>query len=81
VNSKQRRLDRRKWRYNVSVKTPSFQRYIDQWSWLDERFGRIIAECGWREHRENADCWDITGYSIWEFERERDASAFDLRWS
>ena len=82
MNSKQRRLDRRKWKYTVRVRTDSFEAYIDQWDWLDKRFGRLIATCGWREHRDNADSWDYPpGYTVWEFVRLEDASEFVLRWS
>ena len=42
---------------------------------------KVFLESGWREHKQNADCWDVTGYAIWEFVHERDASEFALRWA
>ena len=82
MNSKQRRKDRRLWKYQITTSTRNFNEYIDQWTWLDNRFGRVIDECGWREREVNFDAWESEDLrSVWEFKREQDAVEFALRWA
>jgi hypothetical protein len=53
------------------------------WDWLKEKHTCKVSRCGWRDrHPEDVepDAWDHEFVVIWEFERERTAVEFALRW-
>lgn len=77
MNSRDRRRDRRQWRYQVETAyiydgdNPQAE-YDQIWAWLQQNFGTRNDRCGWRER----------GYGeIWEFDSAKKAAAFALRWS
>lgn len=81
MNSQQRRKDRREWRYHVDLGIRTFNEYVDMWRWLDQRHGRRILRCGWRDRIEEVDGDDDRYHVVWQFLRERDAAEFALRWA
>lgn len=84
MNSHQRKKDKRRWKYTVTVNTRSFRHYEEMWEWLENRFGKNSAKCGWRDrHPEyfHRDYSDGTFDVFWQFINERDAIEFTLRWS
>ncbi len=81
MNSRQRRQDRRAWQYRIDLGIRTFEEYVDMWLWLDQRFGRKIDKCGWRDRIAEADEYCEEYFLAWEFLRERDAAEFALRWA
>ena len=78
MNSRQRRRDRRLWKYRVVTATPHFQDYEDRWRWLDDLHGRNVNKCGWRDRDQGQ---GPPFETTWEFVNERDAIEFALRWA
>lgn len=79
MNSKDRRRERRAWKYKVE--TPwvfatgvvGMQDDYDAiWAWLKKNFGDRANTCGWRERRYG---------EVWEFNNSKKAAAFALRWA
>jgi isopentenyl diphosphate isomerase/L-lactate dehydrogenase-like FMN-dependent dehydrogenase len=80
MNSSQRRVDARRWRYRVTTPAVDYNDYVEMWEWLKARHTTKINRCGWRDRILN----DISNYKIdirWEFLRERDAVEFALIWA
>lgn len=82
MNSRQRRWDRRVWKYSTETLCRDWDVYNEMWQWLVARHGKKIYKCGWREKDTY---WVSPGsdrmHVIWEFRREKDLTAFILRWS
>ena len=79
MNSKQRRKDRKRWRYSVTIGYTDTSNWGDDavvyqqiWDWCAKNFGTIVDRCGWRDR----DCGDR-----WEFDCPKKAALFALRWS
>jgi len=79
MNSKDRRKDRRAWKYSVA--TPHVMmtgvagmqdEYDAMWNWCKENFGSDARYCGWRDRE-----WG----ERWEFNDSKKAALFSLRWS
>lgn len=85
MNSRQRRVDRRYWKYNVTVIAEDYNHYVEMWDWLADRHGRKARNCGWRHHHgwEYVDPGHISDRIRirWQFLRERDLLEFTLRWA
>ena len=78
MNSKQRRLTRRKYKYTVRTHIRTYEQYCLMFDWLARKHGKIISKCGWRRnHPEGTIDYHVV---IWEFVRERDSIEFALRW-
>lgn len=72
MNSQQRRADRRKWKYHVTLDVEyNWDRYSDQWDWCKEQWG-IKDGCGWREKLYGEE---------WHFDCAKKATAFAIRWA
>jgi hypothetical protein len=81
MNSRQRRIDRRCWKYSKKVVCETWDEYNDMWQWLAKRHGKKVYKCGWREKTEWPYTWSDQIYVLWEFRREKDLMEFILRWS
>ena len=85
MNSRQRRVDRRYWKYSVSVIAKDYDQYLEMWDWLVARHGKKINKCGWRHF----DGWEYVdpGHISdririrWQFTNEKNALAFALAWA
>jgi hypothetical protein len=76
MNSRQRRADRKKWRYEVTINAvKSSKDYDAMFDWCVANYGntRGISANGWREKH---------GYigTCWQFNNSAKAAAFALRW-
>ncbi len=81
MNSKQRRKDRRAWKYEIDLGSRSYNDYLDMWNWLAHRHGIFINLCGWRAKAEVNLKTDDEYFLVWQFLRRRDAVEFALKWS
>ena len=81
MNSKQRRIDRRCWKYSVPTLCRDWDEYNDMWQWLGKRHGKKIYRCGWREKTSWVDSYSDRIQVTWEFRKEKDLVEFILRWS
>ena len=81
MNSRQRRQDRREWRYKIDLGSRPYDDYAAMFAWLGERHGRKIAKCGWRSNIEPNNNTDDEYFLVWQFLREQDAAEFALRWA
>jgi len=80
MNSRQRRQDRKRWRYSIVTVARDFDHYSEMWNWLKVRHGIRICDCGWRDRNNYLD--DSVNYRVtWQFIREQDATEFALRWA
>lgn len=80
MNSRQRRQDRRLWKYRVVTQTHDFEDYVAQWQWLDQRHGKRVVKCGWRD-RDHGYGHGSPYHTVWEFIHAQDATEFALRWA
>jgi hypothetical protein len=71
MNSKQRRKDKRKWKYSVRYSHTDIERYNEMWDWCAATFGNHKDET-WREKFGH-----IGDY--WQFETEQAMTLFVLR--
>ena len=72
MNAKQRRRDRKAWKYIVEFDDHVvWDQYHEMWTWTVEQFGQ--SSPWWREAHGH------TG-TRWEFQKEKDALFFKLRW-
>jgi hypothetical protein len=74
MNSKQRRKDKRKYRYRITIDHDTWQEYEEAWWWLANRYGRTVNTCGWRDRAS----WRS---ARWEFDNEKTFVAFALAWA
>ena len=77
MNSKQRRIDRRKWKYRVRIdRAKRFEHgYENMFAWCVKSFGNTGKhEHQWRES------WNHVG-TEWQFTTEEGATLFMMRWS
>lgn len=73
MNAHQRRKDRRRWRYRVVIEFQGdYKKYIEMWQWCYDNFSPYTNH-RWREEHHN-----IGG--VWQFEKDKDAMAFSLKW-
>lgn len=75
MNSKQRRQDARKWRYNVRLSRDKVDHndYNDMFDWCRDTWGNGVRCAGWREkHNHVGTCWQFTD--------EKKAVLFAMRW-
>lgn len=75
MNARQRRADRKRWQYSVSIDDRrSFLNYDDMFDWCVANFGNTKASTNrWREkHGHFGTCWQFTDSAA--------ATAFALRW-
>jgi hypothetical protein len=76
MNSRQRRADRKEWRYEVTInESQSFVNYDAMFDWCVANYGntRGISPNGWREkHGHFGTCW--------QFNSSTKAIAFALKW-
>lgn len=83
MNSKQRRKDRRQWKYEVNTIAKDYDHYIEMWEWLSNTYGKKILRCGWRVKffvsiiREYDESFPIQ----WIFDDQQKASNFALKWA
>jgi len=76
LNSRQRRADRKEWRYEVTIGAENaFTNYDAMFDWCVANYGNTcgISPNGWREKH---------GYigTCWQFNNSAKAAAFALRW-
>lgn len=71
MNSKERRKDKRKWKYSVRYAYTDCDRYDEMWDWLVATFGNKNGQC-WRE------CYGHIG-DYWQFDNEQAMTMFVLR--
>jgi hypothetical protein len=72
MNSKERRKDRRKWKYHVRYHEYGVsERYNEMWDWLCQTYGNKHGQC-WREKYGH-----IGDY--WQFDNEEAMMMFVLR--
>ncbi len=80
MNSRQRRQDRKLWRYSIVTVLRNYEHYEEIWHWLRERHGARARDCGWRDRSDYLN--NIGKYRVvWQFIRETDAAEFALRWA
>jgi len=81
MNSRQRRRDRKLWRYSIATIARDWYHYVEMWDWLKEKHGVKASRCGWRDRIINRNFCDQFDYQVvWQFINERDAIEFALRW-
>lgn len=84
MNSKQRRTDKRLWKYSVKVPYQDYDNYVKMWDWLKLKYGTKARKCGWRDRHGPFISDDIKyflSYDIeWQFSDERKYIEFTLRW-
>lgn len=75
MNSKQRRKDRRRWRYSVRLTTSDvmIKEYNQMWDWCRDTFGNGRRCAGWREKFGHFG-------TCWQFTSDKKAALFALRW-
>lgn len=80
MNSRQRRQDRKRWRYSIVTVAQDWDHYNEMWQWLNVKHGRKVTQCGWRDRHDMYD--NDTNFEVrWEFDNERNATEFALRWA
>lgn len=74
MNSQQRRTDRKRWRYTVTIdQAKSWSNYDDMFDWCVANFKNGVAQSTWREkHGHFGTCWQFTDSDK--------ATAFALKW-
>lgn len=81
MNSRQRRTDKRKWKYKITTSLSDYEVYLTMWDWLVRKYGRQVSKCGWRERFE-VDNRDPLAFIVeWEFLEQKAAVEFALKWS
>lgn len=82
MNSKQRRQDRKLWRYSIITVAEDWYHYEEMWNWLKARHGTKVTMCGWRDRIDRRNTCDQENYKVvWQFINQRDAIEFALRWA
>ncbi len=78
MNSRQRRKDRRIWKFQVKHEYIPYELYSEMWEWLKVCYGTNVHKCGWRDRIT----WDhLHNVKVtWEFTNEKDANWFALKW-
>lgn len=78
MNSKQRRKDKRLWKYRVKMTYTDYTDYDQMWNWLANKHGKKANRCGWRDRMGwyPAQEYDV----IWEFNEQKKMVEFMLRW-
>jgi hypothetical protein len=80
MNSRQRRVDRRHWKYSVTLDLLDYDHYLEMWDWLKGRYGSTVSRCGWRD-RSAYYGYDNSVDTTWQFTDEKKYVEFMLRWS
>ena len=80
MNSRQRRKDKRFWKYSVKIILKNYDHYSEMWDWCKLQYGSINDRCGWRER--GYDDYLIYGNETieWQFNDKRKYVEFSLRW-
>lgn len=78
MNSKQRRKDKRLWKYSVKMTYRDYDHYDEMWNWLKERYGSKVNRCGWRDRHAWYPAMDYD--VVWEFVDQKKMVEFTLRW-
>ena len=76
MNSKQRRQDKRRWKWTVplSLKQRNNNDYDQMFDWCVATYGNgAKRNVGWREAHRHVG-------TLWEFDQEQGAILFALRW-
>ena len=78
MNSRQRRRDRRLWKYSIKISYTDFAHYSAMWEWLKSQYGTNVHRCGWRDRHE---WYPANEYDVeWQFIDQRRAVEFALKW-
>jgi hypothetical protein len=78
MNSKQRRKDKRLWKYSVKMTYRDYAHYEEMWGWLKSRYGSKVYKCGWRDRHA---WYPAQEYNVeWQFLEEKRMVEFMLRW-
>lgn len=73
MNARQRRRDRKLWRYTVSIDVTSWSKYDLMFDWCVANYGNRVCQNVWREkHGHFGTCWQFTDPAV--------ATAFALKW-
>ena len=74
MNARQRRADRKRWKYNVSIdEDRSYEQYNEMFDWCVTNFKNTLTHNKWREkHGHFGTCWQFTDSAA--------AIAFALKW-
>ena len=80
MNSRQRRVDRRLWKYSVPLTLRDYDQYIEIWDWLKGRYSSKVAKCGWRDRNVYYRHNETIG-TTWQFKDEKRAIEFILKWT
>lgn len=73
MNSHQRRKDRRRWKYEIRLNVYKFSTYCQIYTWAIKTISPYTNH-RWREAYGSAG-------TIYQFDNERDAVLFKLKWS
>jgi hypothetical protein len=79
MNSRQRRVDRRHWKYSVPFTLRDYDHYLEIWDWLKSKYTTNVARCGWRDR--TVYYRNHTLGTTWQFNDEKKLVEFMLRWS
>jgi hypothetical protein len=76
MNARQRRRDRKKWKYHVKLTYEQSDRngYDRMFDWCRDTFGNGVVCAGWREKHRCIGTW-------WQFTSAEKAALFSLRWT
>jgi hypothetical protein len=77
MNSKQRRRDRRQYKFQITLGPNvmfDYEKYLDQFKWCRQTFGPTVDD-GWRCKPHV----DVDG-DRWQFDSPEKLTAFALRW-
>lgn len=80
MNSKQRRKDKRIWKYSVKIPYKDYDHYEEIWEWLKSHYGTNANRCGWRD-RHNYYLGVALDNVEWQFQEQKKYVEFMLRWS
>lgn len=72
MNSKQRRKEKRTWKYEVEIPYDFEDEYMPMFEWCQKNFGPTVCD-GWRNKHNTAG-------EVWQFDCDRKAALFALRW-
>lgn len=82
MNARQRRQDRKLWRYSVETVARDWDHYSEMWHWLKAKHTAKVTRCGWRDRIDRRNNSEPENYPVtWQFIHERDAIEFALRWA
>jgi hypothetical protein len=76
MNARQRRTDRKRWKYHVTLTYEQADRngYDHMFDWCCDTFGNGVVCAGWREKHNYIGTW-------WQFTNAEKAALFSLKWA